>query len=65
MEGEVFLRLDSGFWGPSALLPDEPPIEGERRPSEELSLRERNLAWRRVKEMAERYHRMKLEQLLE
>jgi hypothetical protein len=23
-------RLDSGFWGPSATLPDEPPIEGER-----------------------------------
>lgn len=24
-------RLDSGFWGPSALLPDEPPIEDEQR----------------------------------
>lgn len=24
-------RLDKGFWGPSATLPDEPPIEDESR----------------------------------
>lgn len=30
------MRLDCGFWGPSATLPDEPPIDGEERESASL-----------------------------
>lgn len=40
-------RLDSGFWGPSATLPDEPPIEGEEREPQMT-------AWRRRREQDKR-----------